>query len=359
MNILFISHLSGKLSVGPCWSVPARIKAQAEMDNVYWLNWGNAELPHWLETGVFCKQNVGAVKLTNLPIPFNNPDIVIFEGFYSIKSARFAKQLLKNHIPYIINPRGSLTKQARSNESKWKKDLAHVIWFDKFIKNAASIQYLTKQEAYDSIACNNRFFILPNGFITPASKKMSFSKNNINVIFIGRIDVYHKGLDLLLSACRSVKDQLKAANVHFKFFGPLNAGGDKFKQMIADAGLSDQMQLMGETTGSNKEQELLKADVFVLTSRFEGHPMGLIEALAYGVPALVTEGTNMKEEIVNANAGWGCSTNENAVAKTLLQMIEEKSKFEEKSNCAYALAKNYNWPRLAEIFRERIKDVIR
>ena len=356
MNLLFISHLSGKKSAGPCWSVPARIKAQTVIDNVFWLNWGNAELDHWKDTGVFHKSvDILNCDLQNLPTPFNNPDLVIFEGFYSLDSAKFARKLERVGIPYIINPRGSLTKQARSNGSKWKKQIAHWLYFDRFIKNASSIQFLTKQEYEDSIfGCKNHF-LLPNGFSTPSTIKSSFSKDVIKVVFIGRIDIYHKGLDILVEACFPIAETLRKAGVIFDIYGPLNDNAEKLKSLLREKGLDDMFELKGETSGKDKEQVLLNADAFVLTSRFEGHPMGLIEALAYGLPAIVTVGSNMKEEIEVADAGWACETSVESVRNGLLKMIEEKDCFIVKSINAAILAKKYDWNVLAKRLHEELK----
>ncbi len=356
MNILFISHLSGRKSAGPCWSVPARIKAQAALDNVFWLNWGNAELEHWRETGVFHKSvDIPHCELNYLPVPFNKPDFVVFEGFYSVNSTKFARQLEKANIPYIINPRGSLTKQARNNGSKWKKKIAHWLYFDRFINNAASIQFLTRQECEDSIFGCKSHFILPNGFSTPVITKSSFSKNEIRALFIGRIDIYHKGLDILIEACCSIVDILRKVNVKFDVYGPLNAEAKKLKTFLKENNLLDLFDIKGEISGKEKEQVLLYADVFVLTSRFEGHPMGLIEALAYGLPAIVTVGSNMKDEIEKARAGWVCETTVESVRNGLLKMMEDKDAFKIKSVNAINLAKRYDWNVLAKKLHEELE----
>ena len=92
---------------------------------------------------------------------------------------------------------------------------------------------------------------------------------------------------------------------------------------------------------------MLNSDVFILTSRFEGHPMGLIEALAYGLPAVVSSGSNMKDEIENADAGWTCDTSVESLRQALLTMIGEKDKFQIKSINAATLAKGYDWTVLA------------
>lgn len=348
MKILFISHLSGNISAGPCWSVPARIEAQSVIDDVYWINWGNAELQHWRDTKVFHKYTGSdCLKIEQLPFPFNHPDCVVFEGFYSVDSAKFARQLEKVNIPYIVNPRGSLTKQAMNNGSRWKKRIGHLLYFDRFVNNASAIQFLTRQEFEDSISGCSKHFILPNGYNTPSLKKASFAKDRINVVFIGRIDIYHKGLDLLVEASSAIADQLRNANVNFNIYGPLNSDADILNAMLLERNIEDLFTLKGEVSGKEKETVLLNADVFVLTSRFEGHPMGLIEALAYGLPVIVTIGSNMKEEIEKSNAGWSCETSVESIRDGLLQMVNDKETFKKKSFNARKLAGDYDWSVLA------------
>lgn len=356
MNILFISHLIASKSAGPTWSVPARIKAQKEYDNVFWVNWGDVKLPHWEETGVFhIASESSKFTMTKVPAPFNKPDFVVFEGFYSIQSTKLAKKLDRLHIPYIINPRGSLTKQARNNKSKWKKNIAHLLWFDRFVNHSKAIQYLTKQECADTYVKEHPYFILPNGFNTPTHTKNSFSLDKIKVVFIGRIDIYHKGLDLLLEAAISIKYELRRANVRFDIYGPSNADWTLLEQRIAENDVVDLFEMKGETTGKAKEDVLLDADVFVLTSRFEGHPMGLIEALAYGLPALVTIGSNMKDEIEQADAGWACETSSESVRSGLLKMIEDQNVFKRKSDNAKSLAAQYSWDKLAKELHSQLE----
>lgn len=53
MDILYISHLSDKISAGPNWSVPASIRAQSNLDNVLWINITSARMKHWLDVKCF------------------------------------------------------------------------------------------------------------------------------------------------------------------------------------------------------------------------------------------------------------------------------------------------------------------
>lgn len=90
MDILYISHLSDKISAGPNWSVPASIRAQSNLDNVLWINITSARMKHWLD--VKCFYDIGEyrrLELKNLPVPFSFPDLVVFEGFYALKRFYF------------------------------------------------------------------------------------------------------------------------------------------------------------------------------------------------------------------------------------------------------------------------------
>lgn len=359
MNILFISYLGKGVSAGPHWSVPARVKAQTRYDNVLWINTVEAVESQYEDTGVFhTLKEYGRLSLDNLPAPFNHPDIVAFEGFYGLKEPCFARELRKKRIPYIITPRGSLTRQARYNKSRLKKDIAHLLIFDRFQKGASAIQYLTRQEQTDSMSPCKVSYVLPNGFTTPKVVKERFSEESIKCIFIGRIDLYHKGLDFLLEAVSACYSSLKAVGLTIDVYGPSNEDAKKFQQMITEKCMGDIITLKGEIAGEAKQQVLLAADVFILTSRFEGHPMGLIEALAYGLPCLVTTGSNMREEIESANAGWTSDNDAESLTQALFKMVNEKELLPVKSLNALGLAKKYDWDLLAKMFHEKIEELI-
>ena len=362
MNIVYFSHLSNSIYAGPNFSVPAGINAQSEFDNCLWVNLTNADQPHW--HSVSCFHNVSEFgrqfSLESLPAPFNNPDLVVFEGFYWFPEVRISWLLRKKGIPYIIVPRGSLTRQAMNNHSSLKKRMAHFLFFDGYCRHALAIQYLTEKECADSYRdWNQRSFILPNGFSLPNRKKEFFSKKGIKMVFIGRPDKYHKGLDLLWEAMRQIRDELYLNDVTLNFYAPKDkADYNELFDLVDSYGLHGIVSMHDKIGGQEKEEALLSSDVFVLTSRFEGHPMGLIEALAYGLPCLVSTGTNMRSEIEVSGAGWTCDASVDSIVNALRKMLSTRESFINKSQNARELAIKYDWRVIAKKFDEEIKKLI-
>lgn len=358
MKILYISHLSTNIAAGMNWSVPASIKAQEKIDDVLWVNTTDVLMPHWKETKAYrnLKELGGKLVLSAFPKPFNKPDVVVFEGIYFKEYVAFSKELRKKHISYVIVPRGSMTYQAMHNHAWLKKWIAHKLWFDSFINHAWRIQYLTQQEADDSTKLfKTPYFIVHNGFDTPSVVKTSFCSEDIKAIFIGRLDIYHKGIDILLDAITEVHKVLHDAGFFLNIYGPHKYDYEKIKNEIRKRGLNDIASVNDEISGKEKEQAILDSDLFIMTSRFEGHPMGLIEALAYGLPCIVTPGTNMSEEVNKSDAGWTCEGNVKSIQDALLRAIHEKDQYITKSNNSLTLAKEYNWKRLANLFHNEIK----
>lgn len=359
MNILIISHLTTNVASGPNWSVPASVRSQSMYDNVLWINKTDAEMPHWKDVPAYHNiKEYGSLK--KIPFPFNHPDVVVFEGFYFFDDALYALTLKRAGIPYIIVPRGSLTWQALHNEAKMKKAIAHYLIFDRFVKNAISVQYLTKKEREDS---TRRFktnsFVIPNGFNEPTVKKTSFLETGIKAVFVGRLNIYHKGIDNLLNAMCQVKEQLQTAGFTLKMYGPRHKYNyDAVQKLVCSLHLSNIVQLNDSISGTEKEKVLLDSDLFILTSRMEGHPMGLIEALAYGLPCIVSTGSNMGDEIVAYNAGWACKGEVQDIKDVLLKMISEQKDFRLKSEGAKTLSLQYDWNNIAMQFHKALEEII-
>lgn len=291
--------------------------------------------------------------IKDLPYPFNNPDLIVVELFYNMVKSKLIKELIQGNIPYIIIPRGELTKQAQCRK-KFKKSIANIIIAKKYARKAAAIQYLTEQEYIDSSdRWNVNKIIIPNGIEKPDTIKTYFSKNEIKCILIGRIEPYQKGLDLLLDACSLIKEELENANCTITICGPDRENKlDILKATVKEKHLERIIIFHDAVYGDKKRELLLNSDVFLIPSRFEGHPMALIEALSYGLPCIATVGSNMKSEIEEYNAGWTAENNIYSIKDSILKMIEEKETFEEKSNRSIKLSKLYQWNVLANKSRE-------
>lgn len=359
MNILYISHLSGKVANGLSYSVPASVKAQAQIDNVLWLNTSLGEMSHWIEVKSFRKSKV-IRNLNKVSPPFNNPNLVVFEGFYDdVNDVLLGRWLERNNIPYIIIPRSALTVQAMNNHAKFKKKIAHFLFYNHFIQKSLALQFLTDKEMIDTNCLfNHKSFVVPNGIYSKKQTKNCFSQNAIKGVFIGRVDIYQKGLDLLLSAVKKEYAILMKYGFTLEIYGPEEQDYAKVLNLIKENHLSDMIYLKGKIFGSAKEEVLLKSDVFFLTSRFEGHPMGLIEALSYGLPSLITHGSNMGEEVEKFSCGWVCDNTIDSIASALLQMVADKSSYKEMSSNAILLSEQYDWGKNAEMFHNHVLELL-
>ena len=120
-------------------------------------------------------------------------------------------------------------------------------------------------------------------------------------------------------------------------------------QLVKDNQIEDLISLNPEITGEDKEAELLDADIFIQTSRHEGMPMGILEAMSYGLPCIVTEGTSLKEA-VNCNCmGWGADISVADITNALMTAIEEKDEWHGYGeNALLYVKKHFSWDEVSK-----------
>ncbi len=109
---------------------------------------------------------------------------------------------------------------------------------------------------------------------------------------------YEKGLDVLLHAWRRVQAQGINARLALAGGGQLEP---QLAAMITALGLQDSVELAG--LRSDVSDLLAKADVFVLPSRFEGLPNALLEAMAAGLPCVVTRVSGNEDVVADGACG--------------------------------------------------------
>ena len=347
---------------GPNISVPNQIKAQCEFDNVFWYNMNNIKNSEWLEMGVVCHNVCDFPKksLSSLPQPFNNPDLVVFEEFYTFSFEKIVKEIQKRSIPYIIIPRSTMTHKAQLHKPL-KKKIGNLLFFKKMSRRASAIHFLTEQEYLDSgNSWNDCSFIIPNGIYPKENVRLKRLTDTIHAVYIGRIEIYQKGLDLLIEAIHDLKDTLIENRFSLSIYGPDREGGvSALQELITKYELKDVVHIYGAVFKEEKEKILRDSDLFIMTSRFEGLSMGLLEALSFGVPALVSTGTNMTSKIIEYKAGFDAGNDVSSIKTALLEFIKSKKNITELSENAIALSNNYSWHNIAIVSHEKYSTLVK
>ena len=143
---------------------------------------------------------------------------------------------------------------------------------------------------------------------------------------------------------------MRENNAALNLYGPDYQGWfANVENMIAERAIGDIVTLYPAVLGEEKKAILLDADVFIQTSRTEGMPMGILEALSYGLPCLVTEGTTLGNFVSQNKAGWSCETDASKIAEAMRAAIQEKEMWPQKSDRArHSVSEQFAWERVAE-----------
>ena len=262
---------------------------------------------------------------------------------YKPKYIHLYKECVKNKIKYVIVPHGCLEKESQ-NRKKFKKIVGNVLLFNKFISSADAIQFLNIGEMKHTKFKYKKYIIGGNGTKKEASKYDS-DYSNKDLIYIGRYEIKHKGLDMLVNICKLYKEWFIENNVKMQLFGRDSSNElVELMKMINENDVQNIIIVNGPIYNEEKEKLLRNSYSFIQCSRFEGQPMGIIEALSLGVPCIVTYGTNFGEYIEEKACGLVSEFSATDIFKNIKFIINNPI---ERDRMAKAAKKNsindFNW----------------
>ena len=268
--------------------------------------------------------------------------------FYSL-----SRTLKHAGIKHYLTPHGTYTSGAMQGNGLIKK------WYFYFLEKGLisrlnGIQCLGHCEASDlkKMSIKTKISVIPNGqnWNELKTNLKSIPNHEFIIGYCGRISKYQKGMDILMEAFGIYKTKLNGK-------GKLHLIGDgdyseEMKENANNLNLKSEVTFHGSKFGRDKINLLKSMTVFVHTSRNEGLPTAVIEALALGVPCLVTEMTSMDRYVEEYNAGWALpSLNPKEIAQYFMtsEKAYEAGELKTLGNNAKKLAlEAFDWNIIAE-----------
>jgi len=252
-------------------------------------------------------------------------DLIHIHALFSYAALPAALLAHRAGVPYIVRPLGTLNRWGMHNRRRWLKKLSFRLIESRIVAGAAGIHYTCEQESVEAseLGISGSPLIIPNAVDLPAGNTLSERASNSRqaILFLSRFD-RKKGLDLLFEAFAQVRNKGVDAVLVLAGVGDPDLVA-QLKQSAERLGIASDVVWAGFLTGDDKWAAFSDADVFVLPSYSENFGIALVEALAAGCPAVVSDQVGIHREISRAGAGLVTPCRAEALAKALVEVLTD------------------------------------
>ena len=243
-----------------------------------------------------------------------NPDVVV--SFGSVCNVNTIPALAGLSYPIVVCERNDPVFDPR------KKGERAIRWLLYHFADGYVFQTEKISQYFRKICKNKNTAIIPNPIID-SGIRWDVSKSEKRIVTVARLDNYQKDQITMFKAF----DIFHNLHPDYKLevFG---SGPDegKYREYLSDRGWDDFIRLKGKT--NDPISEIRTASIFLLTSKYEGMPNALMEALSIGIPCVSTNcgggGAEYLMSLCEYPVELAPVGNAEIIAKELSDLVENK-----------------------------------
>lgn len=290
-------------------------------------------------------------------------DLVHITGLWIPLHQLWAREVVRTGIPYVVSTHGNLSPIGMNVRFGEKKThFYHILakrlwhrWLDlPLLRHAIGVHAHSKYESelLTSAGIKNTF-VAPAGvddaWLNLAGVGRRQCHRRVTFLHLGRLDIYHKGLDLIYEAAKKLVSAGLGEQCKFLLVGPtVNNSKDTLQKVASKLGCGT-LEIRDAVWGKDKVPLWGEADYFLNLYRFAGIALTPCEAIGSGLPLLASREGNLGDWTAEANMGWTVPLDGQRLydlLKHILSLSEEDyCRF---SNNAWNFARANSWTNVSQ-----------
>jgi len=290
---------------------------------------------------------------------WKNYDLVHIHGHGRFTS-NYSLKFLKKKIPIIYTAHGFF----HSKKASTMKQI-HDKLFGKLLKNASFCTALTKieKEKYIQLGVSEKCIkIIPNWIdlekfkFGKINKKKGLEKygleNKKTLLYVGRIHE-SKGIQYVIEAIKDI-------DINFLIVGRDAGFSKELTKKINELGLSKRVKLLGGVDDKKLMEMYALTDTSVLFSSWEGFGIVILEAMASGLPVIVSDRGALPTLIKNKENGLIAKFPDvEELERQIKLLFEDKKLFNKIKKNGLAFVKNFKYSKIAKQYEELYGKVVK
>jgi glycosyltransferase involved in cell wall biosynthesis len=298
-----------------------------------------------------------------------NFDLVHIQGIFVYPCLVTARLCQKLGVPYVTTPRGVLDPYCLEYRGL-KKRIYYLLAEKRNLDGARLIHFTSneEQERASRLKLKAPSAVVPNCVdirrfaALPSKGRFRSRYPNIKgrkiLLFLGRIH-FKKGLDLLIEAFRNLIPK-------YPDWCLVIAGSDdggyqrRAMSQILEAGISQHVIFTGLVVGEQKLELFADSDILVLPSYNENFGMSVVEAMAAGLPVVISDQVQIWTDVKEAQAGMICPCETQGLQEAIEKLIQDSSLRERMGgNGKLLVQQKYSTdtvvPQMRELYRKALR----
>ncbi len=333
---------------GPTLAISFMCRALARLGVEIEVFTTNANGKDNLDVPLECPMQIGGVQVTYFPrlsrLPYfwspslaracfrqgGDFDLLHVNGVFNHLSRITADSASRHKRPFVISPHGMLMPRAMKVRSL-KKDLYMMLFEKRRIARAAAIICTDEKEVdgVRSMGIETQLFLVPNGIEFCPDRSLTkrgilrarfqIPKHDSIILMLGRLHPI-KRPDLAARAFAQVAGHYPLA--HIVFAGPDECGlEENLRKIVQQADAAERLHFTGLLKPEEVSEALADADIFLSTSESENFGMAVIEAMAAGLPVIVSDQIGIARCVRDADAGLVVQLDPQSIGDGLEQLL--------------------------------------